>query len=162
MKKIITLACITLAILILIIVVMSLTVFNSNKNYKDWDDYKESYKDNNVIVKNNNNSYSGNFTVKNKILYDEDNNEIIKDVLKVYSIDFDKDSYIFITDNSGKTFYLNNINKSTQDKFELTELGDYKNIVNIELKDNKIIAYDINKNELVMSEEMNTYTGYSK
>lgn len=131
------------------------------KTYKSWEAFVKTYKDVTIELDQEKTNYSNTIELKNKKVV-VDNKTVMSDVIKVYAVDYNGDNYVYLVTNEGKLFYMNNINMSTMDKNELTELGDYKKIISIEVKDNKILAKDIEDKEIDMTPKLKSYIQYSK
>lgn len=149
------------ALILLVLIGVFIMFMPKEKEYKDWESYVKDYEDKKISIKNDNNSYTNEFELKDKVLSSKDEKNIMDNIIEIYSIEYKGDNYTYIVSKDGKIYYLNNIKGSTQQKYELTELGDYKNIINIEVKGKNIIGTDINKKEYKLNEKMDTYIGYS-
>ena len=77
------------------------------KEYKDWESYVKDYEDKKISIKNDKNSYTNEFELKDTVLSSKDEKNIMDNIIEIYSIEYKGDNYTYIISKDGKIYYLN-------------------------------------------------------
>ncbi len=161
-KKIVILG---MALFIVVLVIMGVFLFLPKKakyDYTDWQSYIKSYYDKTEKIEGKEEKlYTNEFSLKEKKLQSKDGSFILENILNIHIISYKEVSFLYAVDTEGKLYYINNIRNSTSEKYEVTELGDYTNIVKIENKNDQIIATDIQDKTHNISANMESYIHYA-
>ena len=149
-KKLIIVICIILLILVILLAfILREKDQDNSKKYPEWTnevdrvDYMKvkDYLNNTCDYK----YYTPNFKIVDDILYDNDDNLIKENVYTLNYLNYGECNIgmVFVTTINGKVYYINNLVDSKYKKYQLVEINNVSNIVNVVAdEDNNITMID--------------------